>query len=342
MFRIYIRLLAVVLVASLPWPLSAAAPGEPSPAAWRAMSWQQSHEARQGPETTERIVRQFKVGPDGVLDINNVSGRIVVTAGGADTIEVEAVKRVRSRTGDAREQLAQTTVRMVGEGRRVEVRTIYTGRNMHASVDYTVTAPAGTSVYAHSMSGDIRITNIKGEVRAEAVSGDVEATGASNATMVRSMSGEVTVGGVASDDELRASSVSGTVTVNGAKVRSLDADSISGDVRVNGAACGRVSARSISGNLSFEGPLERGGRYEFRSQSGDIHLAVAGTTGFEIDAGTFSGNVRVDLPMTSRGARGEGAEGGRPSRHSLHGVVGDGSAQVVVRSFSGDVTVARK
>jgi DUF4097 and DUF4098 domain-containing protein YvlB len=339
MFRIYIRVIAVVFAVSLPWPLQAGTPGEAPSAEWRAMGWRQSHESRQGPETTEKIVRQFKVGPNGALDISNVSGRIVVTAGGADTIVVEAVKRVRSREGDAREQLAQTTVSMSGEGRRVEVRTVYEGRNMHVSVDYAVTAPAGTSVYAHSISGDIRVVGIKGEVRAEAVSGDVDATGAAGATLVRSMSGDVTVGGVAHDNELRASSVSGTVTVNGAAVRSLDADSISGDVRLNGAVSGRVTARSVSGSLSFDGPIEKGGRYEFRSQSGDVHLAVAGNTGFEIDAGTFSGNTRVDLPFTPRETHGEGD---RSSRHRVHGVVGDGSAQVVLRSFSGDITVAKK
>ncbi len=341
MYRMLLRLVTVVIVASLPYPLQAEAPGARPRAHWRAMSWQESHQARQGPETTEKVSNRFKVGASGTLDISNVSGRIVVTAGGTDTIVVDAVKRVRSREADVKGQLERTVVTMTERGGRVEVRTTYTGRDNRASVDYSVTAPAGASVYAHSISGDVRITNIRGEVRADAISGDVDATAAPGATLVRTVSGNASVSGVANQNELRASSVSGTVTVTGAKVRSLDADSISGDVLLRGVVCDRATARSISGNLSFEGALEKSGRYEFRSQSGDINLALAGATGFEVDAGTFSGNVRSDLPLTVRS--GEAPAGrGRPARHSLHGVFGDGSAQLVLRSFSGDVTIAKK
>ena len=339
MYRLLIRLIAIVLVASLPYPLHAETRSDEARASWRAMSWQESHEARQGPETTEQIVNRFKVGPSGALDISNISGGIVVHAGGTDTIVVDAVKRVRSRSGDAKAQLAQTTVTMSEHGGRVEVRTTYTGRNNRVWVDYTVTAPPGTSVYAHSISGDIKVVEIKGEVRVEAVSGDVDAVGATGATLVKTVSGDATVGGASNQNELRVSSVSGSVTVNGAKVRSLDADSISGDVDLRGVACERVTARSISGSLSFDGPLQKGGRYEFKSQSGDIHLTLVGGTGFEVDAGTFSGNVRSDLPLTSRPGQGES---GHPSRHSVHGVFGDGSAQLALRSFSGDITIARK
>ena len=187
MVRFIIRLSVLLAVASLPYPLDAQAPGEPPQPEWRASSWHASYEARQGPETTEKIVNRFKVGPRGTLDISNVAGRIVVTAGGTDTIVIDAVKRVRSRGDDVKAQLERTVVSMSENAGRVEVRTTYTGRNSRASVDYSVTAPAGTSVYAHSISGDIRVTGIQGEVRAEAVSGDVDAVSTPGATLVRSV-----------------------------------------------------------------------------------------------------------------------------------------------------------
>jgi DUF4097 and DUF4098 domain-containing protein YvlB len=339
MYRFFIRLVTVVIVAFLPYPLYAQEPAATQRPAWRAMSWHASYEARQGPETTEKIVNRFKVGPNGTLEISNLAGRIVVSAGGSDTIVVDAVKRVRSREGDVKNQMERTVVNMSERAGRVEVRTTYSGRSPRAAVDYTVTAPAGTSVYAHSISGDIKITGITGEVRADAVSGDVEAVSTPGATLVRSVSGNASVSGVSNPNELRASSVSGTVTVRGAKVRSLDADTISGDVRLTDATCDRVTARSISGSLSFEGPLAKNGRYEFKSQSGDISLALAGAPGFELDASTFSGNVRSDLPVTAGAGD---AQGGRRSHRGLHGVHGDGSAQLVLTSFSGDITIAKK
>jgi DUF4097 and DUF4098 domain-containing protein YvlB len=338
MVRFIIRL-ATVVVASLPYPLYAHGPGESRQPTWRAMSWHGSAEARQGPETTEKIANRFKVGPNGTLDISNVSGRIVVNAGGTDTIVVDAVKRVRSREGDVKGQLERVSVNMAEHGGRVEVRTTYSGRNLRVAVDYTVTAPAGTAVYAHSMSGDIRITNIKGEVRADAISGAVDAASTPGATLVRSVSGDASVSGVSNDNDLRASSVSGMVTVRGAKVRSLDADSISGDVRLTDATCDRITARSISGGLTFEGPLARNGRYEFKAQSGDISVALVGATGFEVDASSFSGNVRSDLAVTLRAGE---TQGPRRARRGIHGVHGDGSAQLVLTSFSGDITIAKK
>ncbi len=339
MVRFIVRLAAVLIVASLPVPLSAQEVQAPHPPRWHGMSWLASYEARQGPETTEKITRSFKVGPDGTLDIGNVAGRIVVTAGGRDTIDVLAVKRIRSREGDAKAQLEKAVVAMTERAGRVEVRTTYTERNARVTVDYMVTAPAGTSVYARSISGDIRIEGIKGEVRAEAVSGDVMAIGTPGVTLARSVSGEVTVSGAASPAELRASSVSGTVTVRDAKVRNLDADSISGDLSLGGTECERVTARTVSGSIAFAGPLARNGRYDFKSQSGDIRLALAGDTGFDVDASSFSGTIRSDLPVTTRQG---GEPSGRHARHGLHGVHGDGSAQLLLSSFSGDITIARK
>jgi DUF4097 and DUF4098 domain-containing protein YvlB len=341
MVRFFIRLTAVAIVASLPIPLHAQAPGARHRPSWNAMSWSASWEARQGPETTEKIAKSFKVGQNGTLDIANISGRIIVNEGGTDTIAIDAVKRVRGRESNVKDQLDRTVVNMNERAGRVEVKTTYTGggRNIRTSVDYTVTAPAGTSVYAHSISGDIRITNIKGEVRADAVSGDVSAVSTPGATLVRTVSGDASVSGVSNQNDLKASSVSGNVMVNGAKIRSVDADSISGDVTLAEVVCDRATAKSISGSITFGGPLAKSGRYEFKSQSGDIHLALAGTIGFEVDANTFSGSVRSDLPVTMR--TGEPV-GGRGLRKGIHGVHGDGSAQLLLTSFSGDITIAKK
>jgi DUF4097 and DUF4098 domain-containing protein YvlB len=360
MLRFLIRLATVAIVASLPIPLHAQAPAPPLPpvppmppietivreavnaahsATWNAMSWRESWEARQGPEATERINKSFKIGPNGTVDISNVSGEIVVNAGGSDTVVVDAVKRYRGKESDSKAQLGQTTVSLVERSGRVEVKTIYDRETRHNRtwVDYTITAPAGTCIYAHSISGDIKVSNIKGEVRADAVSGDVVATNTPGATLVKTVSGDASVSGVSSGNELRVSSVSGNATVTGAKARAIDADSISGDVQLTDVSCERATAKSISGSIHFGGPLAKSGRYEFKSQSGDIRVALSGAPGFELDASSFSGNVRSDLPITLRAGE---SMGGRGPGKKIHGVHGDGSSQLIVSSFSGDVTIA--
>lgn len=361
MLRFFIRLLAVVIVASLPIPLHAQAPPAPPlppapsmpdiakivehateaashAATWSARSWKESWQSKQGPETTERITKSFKVGPSGTLDIGNVSGDIIVNEGGTDTIVVDALKRARG--GDAKAQMLKVQVVMTERSGRVEVRTEYERNTRNVSVDYTVTAPAGSSVYAHAVSGDIKVTSIKGEVRVDTVSGDVAAIGTPGATLVKTVSGDASVSGVSNGNELRATTVSGDVTVSGAKVRAIDADSISGTVHLSDVSCERATAKSISGDITFGGALSRGGRYEFKSQSGEIRVTLTGTPGFELDASSFSGNVRSDLPITLRA--GEPIGGGHGPGKKVHGVYGDGSAQLVVTSFSGNVVIAKK
>jgi DUF4097 and DUF4098 domain-containing protein YvlB len=316
MTRLLIRLIALAIVASLPIPLHA-----------------------QRPAVTEKISKTFKVGPSGTLDISNVSGNVIVTEGGADAIVIDAVKKYRGPAADAKDQFARATIEMVERSGRVEVKTTYTARNTRVSVDYTVTAPAGTSVFAHSMSGDVNVTNIKGEVRADTVSGDVTATGTPAATLVRTVSGNATASGIDHQNELRVSTISGNVTIRSARARSVDADSTSGDVALTDVMCDRATVKAFSGDITYSGALAKAGRYQFNSQSGDVHLTLVGTSGFELDASTFSGSVGSDFPVTVPAGQPVSGQG---SRKSLRGVVGTGGPTLSIRTFSGDITIAKK
>jgi DUF4097 and DUF4098 domain-containing protein YvlB len=279
------------------------------------------------------------VGPSGTLDISNVSGNVVVTEGGTDTIVIDALKKYRGADADAKAQFALATIEMAERAGRVEVKTIYTARNTKVSIDYTVTAPAGTSVFAHSISGDVKVTNIKGEVRADTVSGDVTAAGTPGATLVRTVSGDATASGIDHQNDLRISSISGDVTIRTARARSIDVDSTSGEVALSDIICDRATVKAFSGDLTYSGSLAKAGRYEFQSQSGSIRLALVGTPGFELDASTFSGSVRSDFPVTVPPGQPIGGQG---VRKSLRGVVGAGGATLSIRAFSGDITISRK
>lgn len=348
MNTITLRLACTVAALAFAAPALAQPPAPPAPSArhasksagWAALSWAESWQSRQGPETTERISRSFKVGGSGSLDLGAISGDIIVQAGGGDTITVEAIKRVRSRNADeAKRQLANTDVTMTQNGTRVEVRLHYMGRNNHASVDFKVSAPAGTSVNVRSVSGDVEVVNVKGEVRAESVSGDVTATGTPRLALAKTVSGDLELSGVSSPGTLELSTVSGDMTVRAVKVRGIDAESVSGSVVLTDVACDRASVKSMSGDVEYLGPLTKNGRYELRSHSGDIRLTLPGDIGFELEASTFSGNVRSDLPITSRA--GDNLTGsGR--RRGIRGTHGDGSALLIISTFSGDVAIARR
>lgn len=342
------RLAGTIIALGLAVPLLAQPP-RPSPegrhatksASWSALTWLESWQARQGPQSSERIVKTFKVGANGSLDLAAISGDVVVNEGGGDTITVEAVKHVRSKSPEeAKQQMANVNVLMSQAGARVEVRVDYAGRNNHASVDFTVTAPAGTAVNARSISGDVRVANIQGEVRAESISGDVSTTGTPNLVQIKTVSGDLELSGVSGRDQLTVSTISGDLTLKGVKARSINAESVSGGVSLLDVTCDRATVKSMSGDVEFSGPLSRSGRYELKSHSGDIRIDVPSNTGFEIEARTFSGNVRSDLPVTSRA--GESVMGGRHERKGLRGTYGDGSVFLMLTTFSGDIVVAKR
>jgi DUF4097 and DUF4098 domain-containing protein YvlB len=303
-----------------------------------------------GPEQTERFSRKVKIGRDGRFSLSNISGDIVVTAGSGDELSIEAVKRTR---GD-RSELANVQINVDDRAGRVDVRTEYepnrtdrNRRNNSVSVDYTVTLPASASADLHSVSGSVKVTGIHGSLRAETVSGDVTITDAPRLEAAKTVSGDVSLTGVTADGDLTANSVSGNVRAKGLKARGLDLGSVSGDINVSDVTCERLGVKSVSGSVEYAGGIARGGRYEINTHSGAVRLVLANPAGFELNASSFSGSIRSELPLTIGGdsaRRNDGSRGRRDTanNHSMRATFGDGSATIVARTFSGDIIVSRR
>jgi hypothetical protein len=299
-----------------------------------------------GQEQTERVSRKVRVGRDGRVTIANISGDIVVTAGGGDEVSIEAVKRTR---GD-RSELADLEVVVEERAGRVEIRAEH-GRNRSdrgrrgdsASVDFTVTVPASVSVDLHSVSGSVRVTGVRGTVRAESVSGNVTTGDTPNLELAKSVSGDVSLTGAAAEGDLAAGSVSGNITARGLKARGLDLNSVSGDVLLTDVTCDRLMIKSVSGDIEYTGAIVRNGRYEINTHSGDVRLTLSNPPGFDLNADSFSGSVRSDLPLTIGGSSsGDRSSRGRREMHNMRATFGDGSATLNIRTFSGDIVIARR
>ena len=82
----------------------------------------------------------------------------------------------------------------------------------------------------------------------------------------------------------------------------------------------------------------KGGRYEIESHSGDIRLSLPDQPGFELEAHTFNGRIRVDFSIRSEGPIRDHDRGPR----SVRGTYGDGSSSLRVQTFSGDIVVTRR
>jgi DUF4097 and DUF4098 domain-containing protein YvlB len=336
------RSLAALVIAGLV-PAAAAAqppvpPLPPAHAASHASAWLDRYQdSRSGPETTEAWSKTFKTGASGSLDLSNVAGDVVVTGGPGDEIKIDAVKRVRARDGGAAKALlGELKIEAVETGGRVEVRTIFPrGHDIHAEVDYTVQVPAGAAVAIQTVSGDIRASKVRGETRLESVSGNIVGHTLAQISKVKSVSGDVEVSDGAAIGGLSASTVSGSVVTRHIKAKAVDVSSVSGDIRLQEVFCERAALKSVSGDVQYDGHFAKAGRYEFTSHSGDVRVAVMGGVGFEITANSFSGDVRSELPGFTPAAD----DDDRPGRREVRATIGDGSALVVVKTFSGDLVV---
>src|SRR5262249_35705575 len=246
-----------------------------------------------------------------------------------DEVSIDAVKRGRDQS-----QLANVRIVVDDRPGRVDVRTEYDSgrfsRNNNVSVDYTVTVPSGASVEMKSVSGNVKVTGVRGAVRAESVSGDVTTADTPKVETAKSVSGNVMLSGIQIDGELSATSVSGTVSAKGVRAHSLDLGSVSGDLVVSDVTCDRLNAKSVSGGFEYSAGIARGGSYDFNLHSGTARFALTNPAGFELTASTFSGSIRSDWPLTIGGSASRERNGDR--RRSMRATFGDGSATLTVHT----------
>ena len=293
-------------------------------------------------EVSERFSKTVHLDQNGTFDLTNVTGDVVITGTTARDVSIDAVKRVqRPNPRAARALLAMIEIQVTEQANRVEVRTLVPRpRNFPGSVDFTVMVPEDASVIVKTITGSIRASNIKGELRADTVAGSISASGVRKLAALKCVTGDVEIVDAGADDPVTASTVSGNVIVRGLRARAVQLTSVSGNIHIEDAPIERLMVKTVQGNLEYAGDLARRGRYEFNSHSGDIRLVLSGNTGFEVLANTFSGMVRSDFTFNRgrSGAEGAAAQGPR----TLRGAFGDASAMVALRAFSGNISLARR
>ena len=141
-----------------------------------------------------------------------------------------------------------------------------------------------------------------------------------------------------SDAQLSLSTVNGDLLVQTLTTRALDVNTVNGDVRISGWSGDRANIRTLDGDLDLQTSLVKGGRYEIESHSGNINVSLPEQPGFELEAHTFNGRIRVDFPIKSEGPIRDNDRGPR----SVRGTYGDGSSSLRLQTFNGNLTVTRR
>jgi hypothetical protein len=256
--------------------------------------------SRNGDARAQKIERTVSADPSVTVSICVMSGSIRVH--GWDKNEVLA------RSSDAAQiELRQKDgASQSGKAIKVEVFVVDKSdeqrvkNNCQAYSDLELFVPRPASVHVQTRDGDISIADVavavagtqNGDINIERVSRAVEVGSVGGSVSIKDSTGRVsvtTIGGGIEVVNLRPSA-----TADG-----FEAVSVSGDLNLEGVSHSRLNARTVSGDVHLTGPLAAGGRYGFKTMSGDITLTLPGDSSFSLSARVSNdGEIISDFPLT--------------------------------------------
>src|SRR5687767_2120627 len=271
-------------------------------------------------QAQSRIDTTFAFNRNGVVDLTQISGDVIVTAWERNEARVRAYTergRVRWDFSSSRISLDIEPVRgRVGDSR------------------FEVSVPVGVRVIARSTSGDVSVRGTRGQVDARSPGGDVEVTDASDRVVLESVSGDVRASQLTG--AVRVESVSGTIEARDV-TGDVRVETTSGDVSVTRVTSKSVYVATVSGEVEYEGNIDASGRYDFRAHSGDVRLEIPENSSAQFSVQTYSGSLDTEFPLTLQPGQ---RTSQRPRRFEF--TLGSGSARVTAESFSGDIVLTRR
>ncbi|MEP7042407.1 MAG: DUF4097 family beta strand repeat-containing protein [Dokdonella sp.] len=182
------------------------------------------------------------------------------------------------------------------------------------SADVSLSGVAGRSLNVDSVSGKLRLDSGAKEVEIDSVSGNIDLSGQATRAHVETVSGNIRARGLGG--QIKFETVSGDIDADNTAYREVNAGTVSGDVNLRG------------------GKPESGARVEVETMSGDVHLYLPADASTRLRASSFSGTIRSDFGAVKQPEHGPGS--------SLEASNGDGSGQVKIETFSGDIEIRRQ
>ncbi len=256
--------------------------------------------------------RSLRVNGQVSLEVNTGSGYVHVSPGSDN--EVHIVGRVHAGNGGwfsgggspeerVREVADHPPIDQTGNSIRIGKQS---GLVRNVSIDYEITTPRTTQLDAGSGSGDLRIQNITGGVKANTGSGEIETSG---------------IGGY-----IQLETGSGTIRAEMASAHDVKANTGSGDLYLKNVQ-GMLKAETGSGSIEVSG--QPTAPWKLETGSGNISLTT-GNAHFTLDASTGSGSVHSDPPMTTHGS---------VEHHHVTGDINGGGPTVRAETGSGDIRI---
>lgn len=255
----------------------------------------------------------------------NVDARLVVK-NLAGLIEVKSWNRAEvqlsGRLGDDVEKLE---IKGDAKDLLIEVRYPHKMRGGVDDTDLHLMVPAGVSLDLEAVSADLRVSGIRGDLKAASVSGDLQLDVGSSRINASSVSGSVDLLAAATDVQL--TSVSGDLRAKGLR-GTLKAETVSGDVDIAGGPFSSVSAETVSGDVTLALSLGEAADLSAETLSGHLSLRLPQAPDARLIMKTFSGDLSNRFDRS-----------GDEDRRRYDRKLGNGKGTIRLNSFSGDIEV---
>ncbi len=301
----------------------------------------------------EKFEKTESVARDGKVEVKNLSGVVEVKTWDKNEVKIDALKVARASDMEkAKENAQKVKIEVTKENGILRIESVYpkpSVKGLNVSIDYYVTIPSAASIEARSASGDVTLENIGGKAAAETASGDVRIAGARSGARGETMSGDVIVTNIengvycrTASGEVEAKNVSGNAELNcvsgdvtAESIRGdVEAETVSGSVRMMGiSGANVVKGKTMSGSVIYEGQISSSGRYSLQAHSGKVEMLVPPGSAFDLEASVFSGTINTEFDVVTSG---------KLDKKSIKGSVNGGGADVMLKTFSGNIYLKKK
>lgn len=258
------------------------------------------------------------VRPHSRLAVQNLVGDIDVRAWGREAVRIQAAHSSRDRI----------VVRPKGQSLHVHAVDVRTRDTTPREVSLVLTVPRDMAVSLSGIRTSASVRDVGADVTIEVVSGGVAVEGGKGNLLISSVEGPISVTG--SRGRLQVNSVSGEIRLLEIAGRIL-AESFAGGIALHQVVSDSVEVSTVSGTLCYDGTIREGGRYVFRTHSGDIAVGLPEEVGATVTLATYTGEIDSDFPLRVR----------EPGSHFFQFRRGDGRALLELESFDGVIRLRR-
>jgi len=252
------------------------------------------------------------------LVIDNRAGEVVIHVWEKDAVRVQGRHNARTKVN------VHTSANLINIDADTEKKPV-------SSVDYDISAPSWMAIKIDGQYDYVSVDGVQGEISIETVRGDIVLKNVGSA-IAKTIEGAIQIDGARG--KLTLSSVNEDIKVAGA-TGEVAADTTNGEITLTRMEATGIEVATVNGDVVYEGTLANSGHYSFANHNGDVELTVPENSNATFNVRTYNGELTTTLPL--KGPDASQVRRGRRVSYTL----GNGSADVEVESFGGDIKLRR-